>query len=135
MTRQYSTALRNGWNNLYESAIGPSPHLQIFSGTLPVSCASPDDGDLLIDLELPSDWMSSSDQGTIAKNGVWATTALASGIATYYRLKSADLVTVHEQGVVGVVGPTGIDLIMNSTSVEIGQSVSVNNWSITAPGQ
>lgn len=130
--RQYSVALRNGWNNLYESAIGPSPHLQVFSGTLPVSCASPDDGDMLIDIELPSDWMSSSDQGTIAKNGIWASIALASGLATYYRLKSSDLMTVHEQGSIGTIGA---DLIMNSTSVEIGQSVSVNNWSITAPGQ
>ena len=131
--RQYSTSLRNGWNNTYESVIGPSPRLQIFNGVVPVNCEDPNEGLLLIDMTLPSDWLGTSSAGIIGKQGLWAAIGMGTGLATYYRIRSADMVTVHEQGTVGI--DNSFDMVMNPNMVVEGQSLSVNTWTIIAPGQ
>lgn len=135
MTRQFSTTLRNGWNDLYETLIGVSPRLQIFEGNLPVSCAAADDGVMLIDIPLPIDWMQASDQGTIAKTGSWAATVTTAGNMQYYRIKDSGSVVCHEQGLVGTTSDFPIpDLIVNTVAVELTQSISINTWQQTAPG-
>lgn len=135
MSRQYSITLRDGWNDLYETTIGTSPKLRIYEGDLPLTCAADEIGTLLVEISLPVDWMQPSDQGTIAKTGTWASTAIATGNMNYYRITGSGGLTCHEQGVVGTAGSTPTpDLVVNQTAVEITQSISINTWQITAPG-
>ena len=132
MTRQYSTAMRDGWNSKYEEIIGTSPVLKLRTGAKPANCAAANSGTLLAALTLPADWQGDSASGVTAKAGTWAGTAIAAGDVGHYRVESSGG-TVHEQGTVTVTGGGG-DLTMNDISLEIGQPVSISTWGRTAPG-
>lgn len=100
MTIQLGMALRNNMIGQYESTAGASPRLQIRSSPPPASCAAADVGSLGADLTLPSDWMASANNGTVAKTGAWTGTAGAAIVAQHYRLKDTGAATCHEQGLV-----------------------------------
>ena len=97
MAKQYSTTLRNAWLDTYESTIGTSPKLRVYTGAIPATCATAASGTLLAELTLPSDWMGAPSSGTSALAGSWTGTVVADGTAGYYRILSSGL-TVHEQG-------------------------------------
>lgn len=130
--KQYSTEIRDSWNTTYRDVIGPSPKLQIFEGTVPVNCEALTITPLLVEILLPEDWLVVSGPGVIQKTGSWSGTAQASGVSGFYRVVD-QLNVCHEQGTIGEDG-SGADLEMNILAVEFGQSISVNNWTITAPG-
>lgn len=132
MARQYSTSLRDAWNNLYESTIGASAVLEIRTGAQPADCAAAATGTLLVSMTLPADWQAASSSGATSKLGTWSGTAAASGTAGHYRLKASGG-TCHEQGSVTVTGGGG-DLTLDNTSINSGQPVAINSWSRTAPG-
>lgn len=99
MAKQFSTTLRNAWLDLYESHIGTSAKLLIYSGSPPANCAASATGTLLIEMTLPSDWMAAAASGSKDLSGVWSGTVVADGTAGYYRVTSSGG-TVHEQGTV-----------------------------------
>lgn len=100
MSKQFSTTLRNAWLATYESTIGTSPKLRIYTGAPPANCAASATGTLLIEMTLPSDWMGAPSGGSVGLAGSWAGTVAADGTAGYYRVVDSTGTTTHEQGTV-----------------------------------
>lgn len=114
-----------------ESTIGTAAKLQIRSGTVPANCGAADSGTLLVELDLPSDWMAAASGGSKAKSGTWSNTAAAAGTAGHWRLKDSSGTTCHAQGTVTATGGGG-DLTLDNTSIASGQTVTINTFSLTA---
>lgn len=100
MTIQFSTTVRNAMNDAIETAIGTSPKLRFYSGSIPANCAAAATGTLLCEITCPSDWASASASGEKAKSGTWSATASATGDVGYYRMYDSGATTGHEQGTV-----------------------------------
>lgn len=135
MAIQYSTAVRDAQLDAWESTIGASPKLQVRSGSAPANCAAADSGTLLLEIDLPSDWMAAASSGSKAKAGTWAGTGHASAgsgtDAGHYRIKNAAGSTCHEQGTVTVTGGGG-DLTLDNINIAENQAVTVTSFTRNA---
>jgi hypothetical protein len=129
MALQYSTSLRNNQVDQIESTIGGAPKLRILTGSPPSNCASTQAGTLLVEITLPTDWLSAASGGAVSKNGTWSNTASATGTAGYFRIVDSSGTTCHMQG---TVGTSSTDMIIDNTSINSGQTVTVTTFSITA---
>lgn len=98
MTIQYSVALRNARLAADETAIGTTPHLKLFTGSMPANAAAASTGTELMDMVLPSDWQDTPASGAAAKLGTWQENAAANGKAGYWRMFETTETTCHMQG-------------------------------------
>ena len=137
MALKLSVAVRDAQNDAIETVVSTTPKLQLWSGTIPASCAAADAGDgaKLCEIALPSDWMAASSGGVKAKSGTWTDVVLAAAgtgtNVTHFRLKNSAGTTCHAQGTVTVTGGGG-DMTMDNVSVAQNQAVTVNTFSLTA---
>ena len=129
MALQYSVTLRNNQLNQVEGTIGTAPKLRILTGSPPANCASAQTGTMLVELTLPSDWLSAASNGQVSKVGTWSATASASGTAGYFRVYDSSGTTAHMQG---TVGTSGTDMIIDNTSINTGQTVTVTSFTLNA---
>jgi len=80
MTTQYSTTVRNGVLDAWETAIGPTPIIEIRTGAQPANCAAASTGTLLATYTLASDWATAASGGIKSlANLPLTTTAVATG--------------------------------------------------------
>lgn len=128
MAIQLSVTARNNRLDQIESTTGATAKLQIRTGAQPADCAQADSGTLLVEMTLPSDWMNAAATGSKTKLGVWSGTATGAGTAGHFRVKDNAGTTCHIQGTVGQ--GTG-DLSLDNTSIQIGQTVTVNTFTLT----
>lgn len=98
MTMQKSVAVRNAELDAGETTTGTSAVLQIRTGAQPATCATASSGTLLVQLSLPSDWMSAASAGVKSLLGTWQNTAAATGTAGHYRIFDSGVTTCHFQG-------------------------------------
>lgn len=131
MALQESSAVRNARLDAIETTIGASPKLQVFTGAAPANCATASSGTKLLEIALPSDWMANASGASKAKSGTWADVGLAAGTAGYWRIVDNAGTTCHLQGTVTATGGGG-DMTLDNTSIAIGQSVTINTFSIAA---
>lgn len=131
MSLQLSVAARNAGLDAYETAVGVSAKLDIYSGSPPANCAAADTGTLLATLSLPSDWMANASGGSKGLAGSWTGTGSAAGTAGYFRIKDSANTTCHMQGAVTLTGGGG-DMTMDNTNIASGQSITVNSFNLTA---
>ena len=131
MSLQLSVAARNAGLDAYETAVGASAKLDIYSGSPPANCAAADTGTLLATLSLPSDWMANASGGSKGLAGSWTGTGSAAGTAGYFRIKDSTNTTCHMQGTVTLTGGGG-DMTMDNTNIASGQSITVNSFNLTA---
>ncbi len=135
MTIQYSVNLRNNQLDQIESTTGLSAKLRLYSGSPPVSCAAAASGSMLVDMALPSDWMSAAASGQKVKTGTWTgagTAAAGAGTnAGYFRIADSTGATTHMQGTVTITGGGG-DMTLDNTNIAQNQVVTVNTFTITA---
>lgn len=131
MTIQFSTTVRNGMLDSFETSVSTTPKLRILSGSAPANCATAQSGTLLCEMDLPSDWMATASSGTKAKSGTWSGTGAASGTAGYFRIVDSAGTTCHMQGTVTATGGGG-DLLLDNTSIATSQAVTVNTFSVSA---
>lgn len=131
MSLQLSVAARNAGLDAYETAVGVSAKLDIYSGSPPANCAAADTGTLLATLSLPSDWMANASGGSKGLAGSWTGTGSAAGTAGYFRIKDSTNTTCHMQGAVTLTGGGG-DMTMDNTNIASGQSITVNSFNLTA---
>lgn len=132
MTMQFSSTVRSGWIARFESDIGTSPKLRLVTGAQPANCAASQSGTQLIEMTLPSDWLTESG-GVGSKSGTWSGTVSSSGTAGYYRLLSSGG-TCHHQGLVtqafklttNATTSAGINILnfASTTGVTAGMSVA-----------
>lgn len=131
MSLQLSVAARNAGLDAYETAVGASAKLDIYSGSPPANCAAADTGTLLATLSLPSDWMANASGGSKGLAGSWTGTGSAAGTAGYFRIKDSTNTTCHMQGTVTLTGGGG-DMTMDNTNIASGQSITANSFNLTA---
>src|SRR5215475_10819866 len=110
MTVQYSTAVRNGMLDAWETAAGTAAKVQIWSGSQPANCAAAATGTKGAEFTLDSDWAAAAASGsknmqkggsTVSGANPYTTTGLAAITAGYYRIVDSAGTTCHEQGTVG----------------------------------
>ena len=131
MSLQLSVAARNAGLDAYETAVGVSAKLDIYSGSPPANCAAADTGTILATLSLPSDWAANASGGSKGLAGSWTGTGSAAGTAGYFRIKDSTNTTCHMQGTVTLTGGGG-DMTMDNTNIASGQSITVNSFNLTA---
>ena len=136
MTVTYSDAVNNAKLDAYETAIGNSPLLRIYSGTAPTNAMAALSGNTLLAVgTLPSDWMGNAGAHVKAKSGTWTLTgqsgAGAGTVGTFYRIYDSTGSTCHEQGSFGATG-SGADMTADNTSIASAQSLTVNTFTKTS---
>lgn len=127
---QLSTSVRNARLDQIESTIGTSAKLRIFTGAMPANCGTADSGTKLIEMSLPSDWMNNASSGTKTKLGTWSDVGLAAGTAGYFRVYDSGFAACALQGTVTATGGGG-DMTVDNTSIAVGQTVTVNTFTLT----
>ena len=131
MSLQFSTSYRNALLDQFETTIGTSAILKIRTRAQPADCATADSGTVLATLNLPSDWMAAASSGSKAKTGTWSdASADASGTIGHFRVYDSGGSTCHMQGTAGTSG----DLVTDASTTTTGQTVTVNTFTLTAPG-
>lgn len=130
MALQYSTTVNNARLDAVETAIGASPKLRFYTGSMPANTAAARTGTLLVEMTLPADWMNPSASASKAKLGTWAGTAIAGASATpgYACIMDSAGTTCHLQGTSGV--GTG-DIPVDGT-ITSGQTVTVNSFTLNS---
>lgn len=128
MAIQLGVAARNARLDAIETAVGTAPKLQIRSGAAPADCATAASGVLLCEITLPSDWMSAAASGSKAKSGTWQANGVANGTAGHFRLYDSAGSVCHMQG---TVATSAADLIVDNTSINSGQQVTVTGFTLT----
>ncbi len=135
MTIQYSVTLRNNQVDQIESTIGTSPKLRLYSGSMPANAAAASTGTLLLEMSLPSDWLTAASGGAKSKSGTWSGSgAVAAGSGTaagYFRIFDSAGTICHMQGTVSVTGGGG-DLTMVNVSIAQSQVVTIDTFTVTA---
>lgn len=131
-TVQYSTAVRNAQGDAWESAMGTSAKIQIWSGSQPANCAAAATGTKLAEFSLASDWSAAAASGAKSLSSLpLSTTGITNGTAGYYRFVDSAGTTCHEQG---SVGTSGTDMIIDNASIATGQTVQITAFTKTWPG-
>lgn len=137
---QYATDVRDAQNDAFETAVGVSPILRAYNGTMPATPATALAGTnkLIAQGTLPADWMANSSGGVKAKLGTWTLTGQADAgtglLATFFRLFAADGTTCKAQGTFGAAtsintsAATAINgnvlTFAATTGVAVGQTIS-----------
>ena len=122
------------WNLALNAALDTpcnSGFMQIYTGTQP---ATPDTAitsqTLLATLTLSATAFGAASSGTKTANAITSGTAVATGMATWFRVfKSDDSTAVID----GSVGTSGADLNLNDVNITSGGSVSVTSWTVSMP--
>jgi hypothetical protein len=129
MAIQLSSTVRNQRLDRIEAAIGTSAVLKIRTGNAPATVGAADSGSVLATMQLASDWMSAAAAGAKAKLGTWSdTSADASGTAGHFRIYAVGGTVAHIQGTCN--SSTG-DLVIQNTSINSGQTVTVSSFTLT----
>jgi len=131
MSIQLSVAVRNARLDAIETAIGVSAKLQIWTGSMPASCATASTGTKLLEDTLASDWAANASGGSKSFNNTpIAGVGLAGGTAGYFRIVDNAGTTCHLQGTVTATGGGG-DMTIDNTSIANGQAVNVTGFALT----
>lgn len=134
MTIKWSPTVRNARLAAIEAAMGASVRLQLWAGAEPANAAAASAGTKVAELALAADWMAAPSNGVVSlANLPLATTGLANGGVTYYRIVSSDGVTCHEQGTVTETAGGG-DMIVDNATIKVGQNIQVTVFNKTEPG-
>ncbi len=124
-----SDAVRNARANAIEATIGVSAKLKLYSGAAPADETAAATGTLLVNMALPSDYLTAGAAGAISKNGSWVGTGLAAGTVGYARITSSADVS-HWQFTVSAPGGGG-EAIMDNPVVALNQAVSAPTFTYT----
>lgn len=132
MAIQLAVATRNAKLDAVETEIGASAKLELRSGAAPANVAAADSGTLLVNMDLPADWMAAAAAGSKAKSGAWSGVGTAgAGAGTnigHFRLKTNGGVA-KMQGTVTVTGGGG-DMTVDNVSVAENQVVTVTGFTL-----
>lgn len=128
---QFAASVRNSRLNDIETFIGASPMFRIYTGAIPGSVSGANSGTLLVEAQLPSDWMGAATSGSKQKAGTWQdASACATGTAGYFRIYDPAAASTWIQGNVGGTG-SGSALELDNTSITSGQQVTINTFTLT----
>jgi hypothetical protein len=117
--------------------VGGAGVIKIFTGSPPASCETADTGTLLATLTPSSTAFAnavdnSSGGATATANAITSGTAAATGTAGYFRAYPNTPTTTNAV-IQGTVGASSADMIISSTSINTGDTVSCSSWTVTLP--
>lgn len=132
MAFQTSVAVGNAQLDAFETQIGATAKLTIFSGAEPANCAAADPAGPLVTMTLPADWMSAAAARSKALLGTWSAAATGTGTAQSFRLYANDGTTCGAQGSVTFTGSGG-DMTIDAAGAAIttGNTVTVTGFTLT----
>ncbi|MES2903282.1 MAG: hypothetical protein V4696_03775 [Pseudomonadota bacterium] len=133
MTVQIADSIANAMLDSWESAIGTTPKLRIRTGAPPANVAAASTGTILVEIDLPSDWMAAAAARSKAAQGSWVDAAANNpGTAGHYEIVKADGTTRQEQGTVTATGGGG-DMTIDNVVIAVGQQVTVTSFTRSMP--
>lgn len=152
MALSHSTSLTNtsvngGTSNPgVGTAFDTNGRLAIYSGSMPSGTAVSGktaaantlaSGTLLATFTLPSDAFAAAASGAAVLNAVSNVTAAGTGTAGYfiYYLSTGTALTSNatasDPRLMGTVGTSGTDMIIDNTSISVGQTIVMSGWTFT----
>jgi len=132
MALQFGTTYRNALLDQFETTVGTTMKIRIFTGSAPANCAAADSGTKLVETAAPSDYMAAAAAGSKVGSGLpWTSAGLAAGTTGYFRCYDSAFATCHMQG---TCGTSGTDMIIDNAVVAVGQNVNITAFTLTAPG-
>lgn len=127
MTTGYNVLLRNAQLDAITAFAGPGAKLRIYGGVQPATGGAATT-QLVNDFTLGTPFAPASAAATLSPTLPSSSAGSAAGTATWFRVFKADGTT---QVIDGTVGTAGADLILNTTSISVGVTVSVTAWTVT----
>ncbi|CAJ5615886.1 Uncharacterised protein [Burkholderia pseudomallei] len=128
MTMGFSTAVRNAMLDAITTQAGASALLNIYSGTRPATGGALSGNTLLAQLTCNATFAPASSGGMLTLNSIANATAAATGTAVWARLTTSGGTFVADFS----VGTSGTEIIIGTTSITSGATVSVASGTITA---
>jgi hypothetical protein len=125
MALQEGVLLRNATLNAKTTELGATATLKIFTGAVPANCAAADPAGLLVTITLPASPFAAASGGSMALSGTWSAAASATGTAASFRIYDSSAVCQMQ-------GNVTTDLVLNNTSINTGQTVTVTTFTLTA---
>ena len=122
----YSTTLRNSKLDANTTAVGSAGKLQIYDGTRPATGGTATTK--LAEFTLGSPFSAAASGGSQSPSLPANTTGLAAGTATWARVTTSGGTFVMDLS----VGTSAAEVILNTTTISVGVTVSVTGWTITA---
>lgn len=123
----YSTELRNNRAAAITNTVGANGRLEIYSGTKPAVGGT--EGTLLAVFTLGATFAPVPVNGVLSPTLPANTTGVASGTATWARVTKSDGTTAVIDYTCGL---SGTEIILNTTAITTGGTVSVVGWTITS---
>lgn len=129
---KYSTALQQARMADLVSNIGSAGLLKIYDGTQPASPDTAVGAQVLLSTHTcgspfgPAS--SSAHPSVLTANAIGSATAGNTSTATWFRITTSGATAVVD----GSVGTSSADLILNSTSITTGQTVSITSLTVTS---
>lgn len=128
MTMGFSTAVRNAMLDAITTQAGASALLNIYSGTRPATGGALSGNTLLAQLTCNATFAPASSGGVLTLNSIANATAAATGTAVWARLTTSGGTFVADFS----VGTSGTEILIGTTSITSGATVSVSSGTITA---
>ncbi len=126
---KYAALAKNAKLDALATYAGASAKLRIYSGTKPANPDAAISGTLLVELVCNATaFAGAAAAGVLTASAISNGTAAGTGTASHYRLWKTNGTTPV---VDGTVGTATSDLIIDNTSINIGQVVSVSSYTIT----
>lgn len=117
----------------YAEALGTSPTVKIYSGTVPANAAATNTGTLLATLACSSTpisgWTDTGTAGRATFAAITAATAVATGTAAFWRRQTSGATVVDQGG----CGAGSGDLNLNTVSITSGSTVSITSATTDLP--
>jgi hypothetical protein len=122
---QEGVLLRNAVLNAKATNLGATATLKIFSGAEPANCGAADPAGLLATITLPASPFAAASAGVMNFAGTWSVAASATGTAASFRIYDSSANCAMQ-------GNVTTDLVLNNTSINSGQTVTVTQYTLTA---
>lgn len=104
--------------------------IEIYGGTVPASVAAAPGSDLLATITLDDPAFGAASGGVAtASVSTTAETNATAGTATFFRASDSDGTDIIQ----GTCGTSAADMILNTTTIASGATVSLTAWTITMP--
>ena len=125
MATGYSTATRNAQLNAITTAVGNAGLCAIYDGTRPATGGAATTK--LAEFTMGTPFAAGAAAAVLSPTLPSNTTGLAAGTATWFRITTSGGTQVID----GSAGTSGTDMILNTTTISIGLTVSMSAFTIT----
>jgi len=134
MAIQMKVEARNAILDAFETYGNTSCALRVYTGAQPADCITANAGTLLVDMNLPADWMAAAATGSKAKAGTWSGTASGGAGATPGHFRIYNSQATKDQTTCIMQGSCAIgsgDINFDGT-ITTGQTVTISTFTLTA---